>query len=431
MTKRTLHNRESPAIAAVDLGRSKVACIVASLEPVGSGAFEPEILGVAQYGLSPSEADARGLTSAVEQALRAALEASEHMAGARARDAYVAVGGRSIHSRRLGVDLETAGCVTAEDVADCFSAGAAEARRSAAGFVDLDVAPIRYFADGELCRGAPEGHVADLLTAELLALSVRESVSANLEGLLARCGLDVAATIAAPQAAGEATLIEDEKELGVVLLDIGARETDVAVYERGALIGCGAVKLGGEHVTRDVAQIFGAPLADAERIKTLYGGALRGGGDEHRLIDFPQLGDPSEIARHSRAELCAVIAPRLDEILEMAGALAENLSGGRKLIRRAVLTGGGALTLGALEAAERVLGVKTRLGRPQAIAGAPEAATAPQFAVAAGVVQHAARLQSSPKRSAYASAPRAQGGFNGAGAPRLIAGVGAWLRDHF
>ena len=192
------------------------------------------------------------------------------------------------------------------------------------------------------------------------------------------------------------------------------------------------MRLGGEHITRDVAQIFGAALADAERVKTLYGGAMRGGGDEHRLIDFPQLGDPSEIVRHSRAELCAVIAPRLDEILELSSTLAERLAGGRKSVRRAVLTGGGALLLGALEAAERTLAVKTRLGRPQALAGAPEAATAPQFAVAVGVVRRAAQMRAAPRRApARGPAGPVRLGGGAASAPQLLAGVGVWLRNNF
>ncbi|MGF1543075.1 MAG: cell division protein FtsA [Parvularculaceae bacterium] len=441
MAKRLRRAGDRKLIAAIDAGASKAACVIARLEPVGDGRTEAEIVGVGQYGAPrrPVRGGAAGAAQTddhdeTETAMRAAIECAERMAGARAEAAFVAVSGRSLRSRRVGVEIETVGgCVTAEDVADCLKAGCDAAAGTGAGgdaaleagVMALHAEPMRFLVDGEPCRGAPEGLAGDVLGAELLALTVRESVAANWEASLNRCGLELEAVVAAPYVAADAMLVPDEKELGVVFLDVGARSTNVAVFERGAVVGCGAVKLGGEHVTRDVAQIFGAPLADAERIKTLYGGVMSSAGDEHRLIDFPQLGDPSEVARHPRAELCAVVAPRFDEILEHAGVLADRLIGPGRSLRRAVLTGGASLTLGAREAAERTLGVKARLGRPARLAGAPEAASAPQFAVAIGVVQYAAKRRrgGAPSTPAVAAAAHAPAAWFG--------GVGAWLRQNF
>ena len=112
-------------------------------------------------------------------------------------------------------------------------------------------------------------------------------------------------------------MLDDEKELGVVVIDIGASAASFAVYDNGCLVDCGGVKIGGAHITKDIAQIFGAPLGQAERIKTLHGAGLIGAGDEHRLIDFPQLGDAAESARASQADLCEVIIPRMEEIFEL------------------------------------------------------------------------------------------------------------------
>ncbi len=212
-----------------------------------------------------------------------------------------------------------------------------------------------------------------------------------------------------------------------MLLDIGARSTDFALYERGALVACGGVPIGGDHVTRDIAQIFGSPIARAEEIKTLYGSALSSAGDEHKLIDFPQLGDGAEIARHSRAELTQVVAPRFEEILELALEALPKSGGSRRSIRRVVLTGGGSLLLGARETAERIIGAKTRLGRPAALAGAPEAATAPQFSVAVGVLQIAARERAETRRAA----PRPRLAAGQSLGKNVIGNVGAWLRANF
>lgn len=419
MTKPIKRGRERQLISAVDVGGSKAACVIAQLTPVVGGEVEADVIGVGQHG-----GVCRDKRPDVESSLRAAIEGAERMAGERIRKVHVAAPGRSISARRLAVDLDVSGVVTADDVEECLAKGAEAAAPE--GAVPLHALKIRYSVDGEPADD-PVGLAGSVLNAEMLGLSVRESYVENVESLLGRCGVELDTIVAAPRAAAEAALIEDEKELGVVLLDIGARSTDFALFERGALIACGGVPLGGDNVTRDIAQIFGAPIAKAERIKTLYGSALSSAGDEHKLIDFPQLGETAEVARHSRAELTQVVAPRFEEILELALAALPKAGGARRSIRRIVLTGGGSLLLGARETAERVIGAKTRLGRPAALAGAPEAATAPQFSVAIGVLQIAARDRSAARRLAP-SLRRVSGASPGGG---VIGNLGAWLRANF
>lgn len=420
MSKQMKSPRERGLVAAIDIGGSKVACVIAQLTPVAGGEFEPDVVGVGQHG-----GVCRDKRPDVEASLRAAVEAAERMAGERIRRVHVAAGGRSLGCRRISVDLDiSGGVVTGDDVEECLSQGALAA--APAGSRPLHALKIRYAVDGEAVSD-PVGLAGAALGAEMLGVSVRDSFSENIESLLGRCGLELDELVAGPLAAGEAVLIEDEKELGVILLDIGAKSTDFALYERGALIACGGVALGGDHITRDIAQIFGSPIAKAERIKTLYGSVLSSAGDEHRLLDFPQLGDEAEIARHSRAELAQVIAPRFEEILEHALAALPHSGAARRAIRRAVLTGGGSLLVGARETAERITGVKTRLGRPAALSGAPEAATAPQFAVAVGVLQTAARESAAARKSLRR--PRLLAGQSfGKG---VLGGVGAWLRANF
>jgi cell division protein FtsA len=295
------------------------------------------------------------------------------------------------------------------------------------GATALHAFKIRYAIDGEPAPDDPVGLSGAVLNAEIFGVGVKDSYIANLESMAARAGLELDEIVAAPYAAAEAVLIDDEKELGVLLLDFGARSTSYALYERSALIACGGVGIGGEHITRDIAQIFGSPIAHAERMKTLHSSVLTGPGDEHRLLDFPQLGDGAEIVRHSKAELAQVIAPRFEEILEMALAALPGGVNAHRSVRRAVLTGGGSLLLGARETAERMIGVKTRLGRPAPLSGAPEAATAPQFAVAFGVLRHIARQRSAHRRET--ARPRVQATL-GAGRG-LIGGVGQWLKANF
>ncbi len=408
-------------IAALDVGASKVACVIARLTEAFEGDFEVDVVGVGQHG-----ANLRDKAPDLDAAIRAAVEAAERMAGERIRQVHVAAAGRSLTTRRVGVDLDIeGGVITREDVADCLAQGASAAAPE--GATALHAFKIRYAIDGEPAPDDPAGLSAAALNAEILGVGVKDSYLANIEAMLARAGLDLDEVVAAPFASSEAVLIDDEKELGVLLLDLGARSTNYALFERGALIACGGVAIGGEHVTRDIAQIFGAPIAHAERMKTLHGSVLTGPGDEHRLLEFPQLGDGSEVARHSKAELAQVIAPRFEEIVEMALAGLPGGATARRAVRRAVLTGGGSLLLGARETAERMIGVKTRLGRPAPLSGAPEAATAPQFAVAFGVLRHVARQRSVTERQS--AQPRLKATI-GAGRG-LIGGVGQWLKANF
>lgn len=417
MAKQIKRASDRKLIAALDIGASKAACVIAELTEALAGEFEVDVVGVGQHGASLKDK-----TPDFDSAIRAAVEAAERMAGDRIRHVHVAAAGRSLATRRIGVDLDIeGGVVTYEDVADCLAQGLRAAAPE--GLQPLHALKIRFALDGDPAPDDPVGLSGSALNAEIFGVSVKDSAVANIESMLARAGLELDEIIAAPFAAAEAVLIDDEKELGVLLLDIGARTTSYALFDRGALVGCGGVGVGGDHITRDIAQIFGAPIAHAERMKTLHGSALTGPGDEHRLVDFPQLGDGAEVVRHSKAELAQVIAPRFEEIIEMALSA---LPGGANA-RRAVLTGGGSLLLGARETAERLIGVKTRLGRPAPLSGAPEAATAPQFAVAFGVLRHAARLKSEHRRATVR--PRFTA-INGAGR-NFIGGVGQWLKANF
>ena len=295
-----------------------------------------------------------------------------------------------------------------------------------------DCAPLHAIAagfklDGEDGLGDPIGLSGSMLSTQMFAVGARKSYLDNLADLIERCDLKVEEFAAAPYAAAEAVLLEDEKELGVVMIDIGAASTDFAVYDNGALIECGGVSVGAGHITRDSAQILGASLAHEERVKTLYSSALMGPGDEHRFVDFPQLGVQGETSRASRADLSEVILPRLEEIFELVAGELPNDGMRRSGLRRVVLTGGGSLLVGAREVAERTLMMKTRLGRPAAIAGSPEAASAPGFAVCAGLIQYYANLGAERETGLGLLRQSPQAGKRSS----VFGGVESWLRAKF
>lgn len=398
----TPRRRPNGLIAAADLGASKAACLIASVLESADGDIDIEVIGAGQQGIAPRDARTDRL-GAAETAFRAALEAAERMAGERVRAVSISAPGRQLLSRRIGVDLDLAGgAVTAEDVLDCLREGAGLAARE--GARAIHAAPIDFSVDGEKTGANPCGYVGDILSAELVGLAVRDGYDGNMRALLERCDIGIDKIVPGPVATGEAVLIDDEKELGVTIIDMGARNTDFAVYEDGALIGCGGVAMGGEHITRDLAHIFGGAIAHAERVKALHGSALAGLGDDHRFVDFPQLGENKNALRAARADVSAVIAPRLEETLtlvrEEAARVCAVAGGGhdamgferaQRGMRRAVLTGGGSLLTGARETAERIFGVKTRLGRPVSLTGAPDAASSAQFSACVGALLSRAR----------------------------------------
>lgn len=417
--------RDRRIIAGIDIGSAKTACFIAELIVDPDGAVDAEIIGVGCHG-ARTRLNGGLSVDEVEASLRRAVDAAERMAGVRIDSVHIAVPGRLIRARRIGVDLEIAdGVVTEEDVDDSLAEGASLG--SAPECVALSASPIAYRIDSELVVDDPVGHSGSVLSTELLGLSARESAIDNLISIAERCGLQVAAVTPAPVAAAETVLLEDEKELGVILIDIGAMTTDFAVYDDGALINCGGVALGGGNITKDIAQIFGAPLGDAERMKILHGAALIGAGDEHRFIDFPQLGDGAETTRVSRADLCEVIIPRMEEIFELVNARLSDETRRRSNLRRAVITGGGGQLLGAREVAERALGMRARIGRPSPALGAPEAGAAPGFSVCAGLLQKVVNEVSENKFSLGARNQSPHLLMKSS----LLGGASAWFRAKF
>ncbi len=415
-------------IGAIDIGAAKTSCVIAVRSP-GSEMRDVEVIGVGQCGAPPQQSRKHVLSTS-EGAIRTAVEAAERMAGERIEKVRVSVSGRHLLSRRIGVDLDLAGgAVTREDMIDCLKQGSVIASKE--GAEAIHALPISYGVDGEGVGADPSGLIGGALTLEMLGLGIRGGFDANLKSLLARCDLEVERFYASPMAAAEAVLIEDEKELGALIIDIGARTCDYAVFEDGALVACGAAPVGGEHITRDIAQIFGCSISFAERIKALHGSSLIGGGDDHQIINIPQMPNQSDFIQVTRAELSAVIAPRFEEMLTLTmedavKTLAKRTRGAAGL-RRAVLTGGGSLLAGARETAESILGVAVRLGRPMPVSGAPDVASMPHFAALIGGLWdfdddvYQIQNQNGPS-SGFGSA----GGGHG-----LLGGVASWLKVNF
>jgi cell division protein FtsA len=237
---------------------------------------------------------------------------------------------------------------------------------------------------------------------------------------LARSHLEVEAIVVSPYAAGLACLVEDERNLGVTVIDMGGGTTTIAVFFEGNLIFADAVPVGGMHVTNDIARGLSTPLAHAERMKALFGSAISSTLDEREMIAVPQIGeeDDGHVNHVPKSMLVSIIAPRVEETFEMVRNRLEASGFDKMAGRRIVLTGGACQLHGVRELAALILDKQVRIGRPTRISGLAEATHGPAFSTAAGLLHFAVSERIEP--------PRPSRPPNG-----LLGRVSHWLRDNF
>ena len=208
---------------------------------------------------------------------------------------------------------------------------------------------------------------------------------------MARCDLRIGDLVCAPMAAGYATLVEDERELGTVVVDMGGGTTSIAVFSEGSVIHTAQLPVGGLHVTTDIARVLSTPISHAERLKTLYGNAQASPDDDRELLPVPLVGEADhQIAKVPRAMVVSIIRPRLEETFELVRDRIEAAGLGRAGGSRVVLTGGASQLVGVAQMAQTILGRPVRLGRPTGLRGMPDSATGPAFSTAAGLLAWAA-----------------------------------------
>lgn len=370
-------------VAAIDLGASKVACFIARIAEGPGRASVLEPIGFGHNASSGLKCGAIVDMAAAEESVRAAVEAAERMAGRRIRRATVGLAGGALSSRSAEIEVDLGGYAVAEDDLEAAIAHGVETCTDDRSEI-LHLFASRYCIDGLAGVRDPVDLAGDRLTFRLHAILADAKALQNLSACVERCHLEIDTVVAAPLAASTAVLIDDERELGAVMLDMGASATGYAVFEDGALIQCGSAPIGGQAISADIACGLSTTLAHAERLKTLHGDALPGLADDRDEFEIAEIGGGPATRRASRGELAGIIRARLEETFEMLRARIETAPG-----RRLVLTGGASQMAGARETAARILDRQARCGRPLHVAGLAEAVSGPAFAAAAGLLQYA------------------------------------------
>ena len=376
----------SGPFGVLDVGSSKIVCLIGRVENDGT----LRVLGFGwQKGRGIRGAGITDLDEA-ERAVRAAVGQAEDMADTSLHAVTVNLSAGQPESRLFNLQWPVGGrAVGEEDLRRVVREG--RARAASEGRTTIHVLPLAFSVDDTAGVADPRGLFCETLTARLHVIDAAASGVRNLGACINRCDLDIGECVSAPFAAGLATLVDDERELGATVIDMGAGTTGMAVFSEGQLLHTAMLALGGQHVTNDIARLLSTKVAHAERLKTLYGNAQPSPDDEREMLAVPLVGEEDhQIAKVPRSMVVSIIRPRLEETFELVRERLETSGFARAAGARVVLTGGASQLAGAREMAARILGRQVRIGRPAGLRGLPDAATGPGFATSAGLLAWAA-----------------------------------------
>ena len=423
--------KRSALVAALDVGTGKVACLIARLKPQSAKdvlqrrSHTIEVIGFGHTSARGIKGGAVVDLEAAEDAMRQAIDLAERSAKMQLESVIVSISAGKPASELMAASVAVNGSTVAErDIARVMAAGSRHSARP--GRAVLHSLPIGYTLDGVADIRDPRGMLGRNFGIDMHVMTVDMSVIRNLIYAIESCHIGVASMVASPYAAALSALADDEGDLGAALIDMGAGTTTIAVFSGGRFVHGDGFALGGHHVTMDIARGLNTRIADAERVKTLYGSVLTGGSDERDMISVPPVdqdeGDAPQYV--SRAQLVRIVKPRIEEILEMIRDRLAASPFAAEPRARVVLTGGACQLTGLPELATQILGRPVRIGRPLAIAGLPDEAKGPAFAVAAGLLVYPqlAHLEPNETRSTRHSMTGTGGYF---------ARVGRWLRESF
>jgi cell division protein FtsA len=374
-------NRENRSlIVGLDIGTTKIVVIVAEVLP--DGGFE--VVGMGQHA---SRGLKRGVVVNIEStvnSIQRALEEAELMANVKIREVITGIAGSHVKS------FNSHGMVAIKDkeVAPMDVERVLETARAVSIPTDQQILHIltqEFIIDGQEDVREPLGMSGVRLEVKVHIVTGAVSAAQNIMKCVRRCGLEVRDLILQPLASAVAVLTEDEKDLGVCLVDIGGGTTDIAVFVHGAIRHTAVIPIAGDQITNDIAMALRTPTKDAEEIKIVHGCALRQLADSNQMLEVPGVGDrgPRQMSRHTLAE---VIEPRVEELFSLVQAELRRSGFEELLSSGIVLTGGTSAMAGMLELGEEIFHMPVRIGVPNYQGGLSEVVRSPRFATCMGLL---------------------------------------------
>ena len=409
-------------IGVLDIGSSKIICLIATARPTAAGsAGMAEFAGIGHQRSQGIKAGVIIDMDAAEHAVRAAVAQAERMAAVTLDEVHIGVACGRLKSSHFTADAKIErGVVRAADLIRLSDGARSYAEKDGRVLVHLN--RLVYALDGAVGIRDPLGMAGRALSANLHAVTADDAPLRNLLQLAERCYLTPASLVPTSLASAISATTDDERRLGVTVVDIGAGVTTIAVFADGQYLFTDTLAMGGGQLTYEIAKSFAAPIAEAERIKAVYGTMVVAASDERDVFSYSLAGETDGLRQSSnKARLRSVLRPRVQALLahvrERLDAAGMSAYGGGRM----VMTGGGAQVIGLANFAAEVLGRPVRIGRPALLAGAPSSLSGPAFAVAFGLVA----AVNDPSMAGLAGLRREE----------LAAGylgrMGQWLRESF
>ncbi len=379
--------RNDGLITAIDIGTWKVSALIARKQEDGT-------LAVLGTGQRESRGVRRGFVIDMERtelAVRETVEQAEKVAGTNIEKVILSFSGGSIESKVEPVEMSIGGRRIEQADIDALYDRARE-RIDPEGRVVLQAHPTLYTIDGMRGVARPLGLHADQLGVDIHVVLADGAPLRNLETSVRDAYLDVQGIVAAPVATAAACLSDEERDLGVALIELGAGVTNVSLHIGGLLVGLRSIPIGAADITDDIASAFGIRRSQAERMKCFYGSAMQNRRDFREVIEIApaaSAGEQGEPRRVTRAELVGVICERLGRLMTEVGKALDEMGFHSPVGRQVVLTGGGAELKGIADYAQTALGRAVRIGRAKGLNALPDAHRGPAFATLIGLALHA------------------------------------------
>jgi cell division protein FtsA len=427
-----LSAKRSHVVSVLDIGSTKVVCMIARLTPRAESQVLPgrthniEIIGIGHQRSRGVKSGVVADLDAAESVVRLAVDAAERMAGLTVDSLIV-----NVSAGRLASDVYTASIdlggqeVEAADLKKVLVAASQRSLRQDRAI--LHSLPTGFSLDGERGIRDPLAMYGDNLGVDMHVVTAERATLKNLELCINRAHLSVEGIVATPYASGLAALVDDEVELGCAAIDMGGGTTTISVFAEGKLVHTDAISLGGHHVTTDLARGLSTRIEDAERMKVVHGSALANGADERDVISVPPIGedDRDQPTQVPRSLVTRIVSARIEETLELIRDRIQKSGFSPIVGKRVVLTGGASQLTGLSETARRILARNVRIGRPMGVSGLPQAAKGPAFSTAVGLMIYpqVADLETHASQSGLMAS---LGNGNG-----RLARMGQWLKESF
>lgn len=377
----------SGIIAVLDIGSSKICCFIAQVTSDNS----LRVIGIGHQLSQGIKGGAIADIRLAENSIIAAVSAAEKMAGETVDKVVVCTSGGNPKSTMIKSEVEVPnGQVSPRDIK--------RAILSAKEFFDeenrkiIHAVPISFAVDDIRGVDDPIGMAGSLLSADVHLITISESAFRNITNCVTNCELEIQDYVVSSHAAGLTCLTEDERELGVTLIEMGGGTTGISVFMHGKNVYTDSVTYGGTNVTSDIARGLATTLEAGERVKNLYGSAIPGASDRTSQIDIPQLSEETgaytEEVSMPKSELAGIINPRMEEIFEMVREHLQSSAFSTLAGQRYVLSGGASQLMSVRELASGILNAHVRLGRPEFIEGMADSTANPAFSACAGLINY-------------------------------------------